>query len=188
MFRFRADRSALMNILPHAWQGPAFVVEVLREDGAREKRGYAYKRLPMGTTFPPEIMQAVAQAMANIVQERVFGSRGGARGPKPVVHIENVRFLANTQREARFYAEQWARLCKEISVQCGEEPVNTPHQHGDFLGPACDYEKGVVALAQKAINKLSTPSAQPRAGPSSFALRDVARLFGVCPFGPIPLR
>ena len=163
-------------------------MEALRGDGTREKRGYAYKRLPMGTAFSPEITQAAVQAMANIVQEGVFGSRGIARELKPVVHIDNARFLANTQREARFYAEQWARLCKEISVQCGEEPVNTPHQHVDFLELTYDCEKGVVVLAQKTINKLSALSAQLRADPSSFVLRDVARLFGVCSFASRALR
>ena len=166
----------------------AFVIEVDQADGSRKKVGYAYKRLPMGTTFSPEVMQAVVQAMANIVQDQVFGVRGSEKELRPVVHIDNVRFLANTRKEATMYAEKWLKLCADINVTCGDEPGNTPHQEGDFLGLQYDYAKGTVQLAKKTLSKLHQLRERLVSDPMSFSLREVAKLFGVCCFSSRALR
>ena len=98
--------------------GKMFAVGELDKDSpSRRAICWTRLRLQTGHRLLTRDRAGGGSGQANVVQERVFGSRGGARGPKPVVHFDNVRFLANTRRGARFYAEQWARLCKEISAQ-----------------------------------------------------------------------
>ena len=164
-------------------------MEEVDEDGNKKRQGYAYKRLPMGTTFSPEVMQAVVQAMANIVQDEVFSS-SQQQGMNPIVHIDNVRFLANTKREAAFYQDRWLRLCKEVKAECGlseKDPLHEPHQSGDFLGLAYDYTEGKITLGKKSLTKLRRMREQLN-NPDSFTLRDMAKLFGICSFASRALR
>ena len=166
----------------------SFVVTETTPDGKQVKRGYAYKRLPMGTTFSPEVMQAIVQAMANIVQDTVFGS-GSSKEVAPIVHIDNVRFLANTKREATIYRDQWNSLCEKVTVTCGtSDGLYEPHQAGNFLGLAYDYEAGTVVLAEKTLTKLKTMRDLLANRVHEFTMRDMARLFGICSFASRALR
>jgi len=93
-------------------------------------------------------MQQILSALAELATLR-------SPGPSNCPYIDNVRFVAKDECAVRHIGEQFKLVCDEFRVTLNVEPLNAPHQQGDFLGVHYDMsDKVFVSLPEAQIEKL----------------------------------
>ena len=85
---------------------------------------HRFKRLPMGFSASPFIMNEVTKLCAATGVENV----------RTDVYIDNVRFTSASKEKVILASKIFKERCDEFGITLNEEPGNTPHMNGDFLG------------------------------------------------------
>lgn len=171
-----ANSFAQVQLDPKVRPFHSFVVK----DSTGTLHGYQFKRLPMGTTFSPEVMQAISVTIGELVAK-------SAGTGSPTVHIDNLRFLVKSQAHAEIVRSAWYKTCERLGVTTKkEDEINFPHTSGDFLGITYDYSTGMVCLAKKTRTKLEEALALTKK--DSLTYRELFKIFGLCCFASRVLR
>jgi hypothetical protein len=104
---------------------------------------FCMNRLPMGFKLAPALLEAVLNAVVP------------AGFPTIIVgtHIDNVRFLGEDSAAVHRMAMEFIQNCEKHGITLNEH--QPPSEQGDWLGLACDYTPGTVALGPKIIQKLN---------------------------------
>lgn len=102
---------------------------------------YIMERLPMGFRLAPAFMQAVSKCLVSRID------------PHSAVHVDNTRFVG-TEQVVETRAQAYIKTCAEAGVTLNDDPLNLPHQHGEFCGVQYDYAASLVSITDKLRDKL----------------------------------
>jgi hypothetical protein len=133
---------------------------------------YIMERLPMGFRLAPALMQAVSKCLVSKIDSHAD------------VHIDNTRFVG-TQEEVTRCSVAYRKVCTEAGVTLNDDPLNKPHQRGEFCGLQYDYAHSLVTITQKLRDKLQSWSV---ADISIITLTDMQSLYGLLYFASRVLR
>ena len=134
---------------------------------------HRFKRLPMGFNASPFVMNEITKLCAATGVSKV----------RTDVYIDNVRFTSASKEKVILASKIFKERCDEFGITLNEEPGNTPHMNGDFLGLNFNYATGEVKLAQKTLNKIRKATINTTA-----TKREYLALFGLTLFCTRALR
>ena len=83
------------------------------------------------------------------------------------------------------WGNRFRHVCRQAGITLNDEPGNTPHQFGTFLGVEFDYATGTCRLTAKSLSKLDHISTLLQ---SNVTFDDIFELFGVLFFCSCVLR
>lgn len=135
---------------------------------------FRLKRMPMGSTTAPEILQVIMQIITHIAME------GCAALVDSIVHIDNVRFSGENRNTVNRVSDRFMSLCRTAGITLNEDAGNILHQEGEFLGMWCDYSAGTVRCTDATLEKLHSRAAS--AFSTGATVQDCLSLFGSLSF------
>ena len=134
---------------------------------------HRFKRLPMGFSASPFIMNEVTKLCAATGVENV----------RTDVYIDNVRFTSKSKELVEKASQIFRERCAEFGATLNVEEGNAPHQSGEFLGLHFDYVNGTVKLGKKTMTKLRNARVMEKA-----TKREYLAMFGLTLFCTRALR
>ncbi len=135
---------------------------------------FRLKKMPMGCCTSPEVLQSIVSLLAHMATEGMHAV------VDVTVHIDNVRFSGLSPSLVEKAGNNFVALCQKAGVQLNDEPENSLHQNGKFLGMCCNYETGEVHLTPESIEKLHSRAEAAKGAAAT--VQDLFSLFGSLSF------